>query len=225
MKYLLTTLCLLAVISLSAQETEKRELSRFDEISVAQGIDLVAEKGTTNSIDLEVSRIDLEDVITEVRGGKLYVKLSRGNHRSNRVRATLTYTEELRDIEVSTGAEAEFRTKIKVDDLEVTTSTSGYVRLSVEAKTVDLGATTSGRINIDGKATEIDASASTGGSIDAFDLVANDAYARANTGADIRLTAEERLRASAGTGGSVRYMGKPRTDVRTNTGGSVRRGG
>lgn len=225
MKYLLTTLCLLAVISLSAQETEKRELSRFDEISVAQGIDLVAEKGTTNTIDLEVSRIDLEDVITEVRGGKLYVKLSRGNHRSNRVRATLTYTEELRDIEVSTGAEAEFRTKIKVDDLEVTTSTSGYVRLSVEAKTVDLGATTSGRINIDGKATEIDASASTGGSIDAFDLVANDAYARANTGADIRLTAEERLRASAGTGGSVRYMGKPRTDVRTNTGGSVRRGG
>ena len=215
----------MAVISLSAQETEKRELSRFDEISVAQGIDLVAEKGTTNSIDLEVSRIDLEDVITEVRGGKLYVKLSRGNHRSNRVRATLTYTEELRDIEVSTGAEAEFRTKIKVDDLEVTTSTSGYVRLSVEAKTVDLGATTSGRINIDGKATEIDASASTGGSIDAFDLVANDAYARANTGADIRLTAEERLRASAGTGGSVRYMGKPRTDVRTNTGGSVRRGG
>jgi len=225
MKYVLTALCFFTLISLSAQEKEKRDLSRFDEISVAQGIDLVAEKGSTNSIDLEVSRIDLEDVITEVRGGKLYVKLSRGNHRSNRVRATLTYTEELRDIEVTTGAEAEFRTKIKVDDLEVTTSTSGYVRLSVEAKTVDMGATTSGRINIDGSATEIDASATTGGSIDAFDLVASDAYARANTGADIRLNAEERLRASAGTGGSVRYMGKPRTDIRTNTGGSVRRGG
>lgn len=225
MKYLLTVLSFCAVISLSAQSKETRNLDKFDEISVAQGIELIAEKGSSNSIDLEVSRIDMEDVITEVRGGKLYVKLSRGNHRSNRVRATLTYTEELSDIQVSTGAEAEFRTKIKVDDLEVTTSTSGYVRLSVEAKTVDMGATTSGRISIDGTAEEIDASASTGGSIDAFDLIANDAYAKVNTGADIKISAEERLRASAGTGGSVRYMGKPRTDIRTNTGGSVRRGG
>lgn len=225
MKYLLTVCCLVAALSLSAQEKETRSVDRFDEISIAQGIELIAEKGSDNSISLEVSRIDMEDVITEVRGGKLYVKLSRGNHRSNRVRATLTYTEELRDINVSTGAEAEFKTKIKVDDLEVTTSTSGFVQLSVEAKTVEMDATTSGRIRIEGSTQEIDVSATTGGSIDAFELVANDAYARANTGADIRLNAEERLRASAGTGGSVRYTGKPRTDVRTNTGGSVRRGG
>ena len=136
-----------------------------------------------------------------------------------------TMLDEIEEIHVSTGAEADFRSEIKVTDLKVTTSTSGTVYLKTEAKSVDLGATTSGRIKIQGTTEEIDVSASTGGSIDAMDLTANDAYARANTGADIRLNAEERLRASAGTGGSVRYSGKPRTDVRTNTGGSVRRGG
>ena len=225
MKYLFTFFCLVAALSLSAQDTETRSLRSFDEISVAQGIDLIAEKGSENSISLEVSRIDLEDVITEVRGDKLYVKLSRGNHRSNRVRAKLTYTDEIEEIHVSTGAEADFRSEIKVTDLKVTTSTSGTVYLKTTAKSVDLGATTSGRIRIQGTTEEIEVSASTGGSIDAMDLTANDAYARANTGGDIRLNAEERLRASAGTGGSVRYSGKPRTDVRTNTGGSVRRGG
>ena len=225
MKYLFTLVCLFSILTLSAQDTETRDLSKFNEISVAQGIELIAQKGSENSISLEVSRIDMEDVITEVRGGKLYVKLDRGNYRSHRVRATLTYTEELEDINVSTGADVEFKTKIKVERLNITTSTSGLVTLNIEAEMVDMGATTSGRIRIEGTTDEIEVSASTGGSIDAFDLVANTVYARANTGADVKLNAEETLRASAGTGGSVRYTGKPRTDVRTNTGGSVRRAG
>lgn len=225
MKYLLTVLCLTAFLSLSAQDSESRDLDEFTEISVSQGIDLVAEKGSSNTIKLDVSRIDLEDVITEVRGGKLYVKLSRGNHRSNRVRATLTYTEEIEDIHVSTGAEAEFRTKIKTNRLSVTTSTSGIATIDVEAKIVEMSATTSGKIRIEGESEEIEATASTGGMIDAYELQSSMAYARANTGADVMVNAEERLRASAGTGGSVRYSGKPRTDIRTNTGGSVRRGG
>lgn len=108
--------------------------------------------------------------------------------------------------------------------MPIYSSTSGFVRLKAEAKYIDLGATTSGRIDIEGTAEEVDANASTGGTIYAYDLESNDAYARANTGADVRINAEERLRASAGTGGSIRYMGKPRTDIRTNTGGSVRRG-
>ena len=225
MKTIITFLSLAMAFTLVAQENDTRKLSSFNEIRVSEGIDLVAQKGDDNSISIEVSRIDIEDVITEVRGGKLYVHLSRGNHRSNKVRATLTYTEELKEIEVNTGAQAEFRTEISVSRLSVTSSTSGYVRLVAKAEEVDLSATTSGRIDIDGTTDELEATASTGGTIYAYDLTSNSAYARANTGADVRINAERRLRASAGTGGSVRYTGSPRTDVRSNTGGSVRRGG
>ncbi len=223
-KIFLTTLFLSLAISVFAQDSELRKLNKFNEIRVSEGIDIVAEKGTENSIALEVSRIDIEDVITEVRAGKLYVRLSRGKYRSNRVKATLIYTEEIEEIEVSTGAQAEFQSTIRVDRLNIVTSTSGFVRLKAEAKFVDLGATTSGRIDIEGKADEVEVSASTGGTIYAYDLQSNQAYARANTGADVRVNAEERLRASAGTGGSVRYTGRPKTDISTNTGGTVSRG-
>lgn len=223
MKYLLSTILFLASFSLWAQQNETRDLNDFSEISISQGIELVAKKGSRNSIDLEVSRIDLDDVITEVRGDKLYIKLSKGRHRSNRVRATLIYQGQLEEIVVSTAARATFRDKVKSRDLRLSSSTSATLELQVEADNIDMDATTSGRILIEGTSEEIEASATTGAVIDAKDLEGAEAYAKANTGAVLKLNVSDRLRASAGTGGSIRYSGKPRTDIRTNTGGSVKR--
>jgi len=223
MKYIFSTLLLFCLITAKAQSSESRNLPNFDEITVSMGIELVAQKGSENSIELEVSRIDLDDVITEVRGDRLYIKLTNGRHRGNRVKATLTYAEDLEEINVSTSAKVNFRSILEVDDIQVKTSTSGLVELEVKASSVDLGATTSGTIRIEGISDEVDASASTGGYINALDLEANDGYARANTGADVKLNVSDKLRASAGTGGTVRYAGKPRTDISTNTGGSVKR--
>lgn len=206
-----------------AQDKETRSLNKFSELRVSEGIELIARKGNENSIELEVSRIDLDRVVTEVRGDRLSVHLRRGNYRSRSVRAVLTYTEEIDDIVVSTGAEAVFEDMIKTERLDIRTSTSGMVDAKIEVKYLDLSASTSGRIDLTGDADDVEATASTGGTIYAYDVEASEVYARANTGADVRVYANDRLRASAGTGGTVSYRGRPKTDTRTSTGGSVRR--
>lgn len=223
-KILFTLALVFASVFVYAQDKETRSLDKFVEIRVSEGIELIAKKGSENKIELEVDYVDIDRVVTEVRGGSLSVHMERGNYRRKRVKAILTYTEELEEIKVSTAAEAIFEDKIKSQSLQVSTSTSGFVDIqSIEVERLDLRATTSGRIDIEGTADDVKAGASTGGTIYAYDVEARDVRARANTGADIRVNAEDFLTASAGTGGSVKYKGRPRTDVSTNTGGSVRR--
>ncbi|WP_176723330.1 head GIN domain-containing protein [Roseivirga misakiensis] len=222
------TLILFFIATLGfAQDKETRDLRRFTEIKVTEGIELIAKKGNTNSIELDVDRIDLDRVITEVRGDRLIVQLRRNSYsrRNNRriIKAYLTYTEEIEEIAASTSAEVIFEDMIKGKELTIQTSTSGSVEVKAEVTYLNISASTSGRVEITGEAQEVEAKASTGGTIYAYDVEAEEVYAKANTGADVRVNATDRLRANANTGGTVSYRGRPRADVRSNTGGQVRR--
>jgi hypothetical protein len=210
-------------LSLFAQHTETRSLNSFTEIEVAQGIELVAKKGTENKVTIEARGIDTEDVYTDFRGSTLKLRLRQQLFKSPTVRVELTYTEELEGVKVSSSAQALFRDVIKTRRLELGVSTSGILEAEIEVELLDLSATTSGEIELSGKAKEIEVSATTGGDIDAMNVETDDVYAKANTGAIIRVTANERLKGSANTGGDVRYRGNPKTDIRTSTGGSIRK--
>lgn len=221
----LLTILVVMFISVTsfAQDVELRKLNRFSEIQVSEGIELIAKKGNENSVEISASRIDLEDIYTDQRGDALKLHRRDGRYRNVRIKMILTYTDELDRIKVNTGAEAIFEDVIKSDRMRVSTSTSGYVELNVNADILDMSSTTSGTIKVEGTAKEIEATAATGGQIKAYDLNAEDVFAKANTGAEVRVSASERLKGSANTGGSIRYKGSPRADIRTNTGGSVRR--
>ncbi len=210
-----------------AQNSESRDLDRFSELKVTEGIIVTAVKGTENSVEIETSRIDVDRVMTEVRGDRLSIYVRRNSwssrNRNGRIRVTLTYTEEMEKIVVSTSAEISFEDMIKTRRLAITTSTSGVVDAKIQVTSLDLNATTSGRIDLTGNSDEVEAKASTGGTIYAYDVEAIEVYAKANTGADVRVNAQDTLRASANTGGTVSYKGRPKTDVRSNTGGTIRR--
>ncbi len=217
---------LFATLVVFAQDNDTRKLDRFTQISISEGIEVIAEKGSENKVEIEASRIDLDRVLTDVRGGQLSIRIDNKWYRRtprHNVRIKLTYTEEPDRIKVNTAAEATFRSVLKSRRLDVSATTSGMIELEVDVTTLDLSASTSGRIEIQGDAENLEAGASTGATIYAYDVNAKDVSARANTGADVRITAEDYLSGRAGTGGSISYRGKPRTSVRTNTGGSIRK--
>lgn len=231
MKNIFKTQIILALLFISitafGQDSETRDLDRFTEIKVSEGIEVVAKKGRENSVEIEVSRLDVDRVMTEVRGDRLSIYVRRNNfsrrNRGGSIKINLTYTEEMEEIVVNTSAELIFEDIIKTRSLSVTASTSGIVEAKVNVTMLEMSATTSGRIDLTGDADEVEAKASTGATIYAYDVEAVEVYAKANTGADVRVNAQDRLRASANTGGTVSYRGRPKADVRSNTGGSVRR--
>ncbi len=225
-KTTLIIILLLVSTLVFGQDTETRDLRSFTDIKVSEGIELVAEKGTENSITIETRRLNPERVLTEVRGDQLNIHIDNSWYRRtprHNVRVTLTYTEELERIHVNTAADALFKSIIKSKRLDVSSSTSGTIELQAEVEILDLSASTSGRIEIEGTAEDLEAGATTGATIYAYNMEAKDVSVRANTGADIRVSAEDYLTGRAGTGGSISYRGRPRTSIRTNTGGSIRR--
>lgn len=224
-KIKITMVMLLLAVFAYAQDNETRDLSNFTEISVAEGVEVIAEKGTENSVEIVTRRIDLDRVITEVRGGKLSIQINNKWYRStpkNDVKIKLTYTDELERIKVNTGAELLIKGEIKGKRLDINTSTSGMVELKVAVEFLDMSASTSGRIEVEGTSEELEAGASTGGTIYAYDVTSKEVSAKASTGGDIRVNAEDYLRGRASTGGSVYYKGRPKTSMNSSTGGSVR---
>lgn len=209
------------------QNSDTRDLDKFTELKVSEGIEVVAKKGNKNSVEIRVSGMDVDRVITEVRGDRLNIFVKRNvwssRNRSGKMKVSLTYTEEMEEIVVNTSAEVLFEDVIKSRRLSIIASTSAMVEAKVEVTTLDMSSTTSGRIDIEGDADEVEAKASTGAVIYAYSVEAVEVYAKANTGADVRVNAQDRLRASANTGGTISYRGKPKTDVRSNTGGSIKR--
>lgn len=224
-KIQLTLLALFMATQLWAQDdTDSRKLDNFSGLRVSEGIELVVKKGNEFSIEIETWDMDADQVVTEIRRDKLVVHLKRDFYRRRkRIKAVLTYKGDLNDVTASTASTVRIEDKITTRDLELTASTSGQIEVEVAVELLDLAATTSGRIDVSGSADEVTASASTGGTIYAYDVDAKEGRARANTGADVRVSVEDYLSARAGTGGSVKYRGQPRTSVSTNTGGSVRR--
>ena len=63
-------------LAVSAQETETRSLANFSELSVGEAISVVLIPGTKNEAVIKVRNIDLEDVETNVSGGRLKIELS-----------------------------------------------------------------------------------------------------------------------------------------------------
>ena len=70
------TLLLVLLISSTAlaQRSETRDLAMFDEISFATSGTVYLKQGNTQKVELKGDRDDLDEIRTEVRGGRLLIK-------------------------------------------------------------------------------------------------------------------------------------------------------
>ena len=98
-------------------------------------------------------------------------------------------------------------TKIKTNDFKTKVSGSGDISLAVEANTVEARLSGSGDINLSGKANDLDVRVSGSGDIKAYDLVAEFVTAQITGSADIKITANQMLKAKVTGSGDISYKG------------------
>lgn len=239
---LLSTLILTATL-VFAQKEETRSLSSFEYISAHEGVDVYFKAGSKEEARIKASGVDLDEVLTEVSGGKLKIHLEGNNHRNVDVTVWVTY-KSLKGVSASSAADikgenkvtcnCEFKisassagdvyVEVKADDLDVSASSAGDVDAKVEiAGDIDASVSSAGGIEISGTARSLDATASSSGDFEGFDLTVDEADVSASSGGSIEITVKEQMDARASSGGDVRYRGNPRMDVSTSSGGSVKR--
>ncbi len=221
-KILFVLSAMLLAVSVWAQK-ERRSVSSFDEVQVSQAIDLYLKKGTKESVEVEVSGIDMDEVITEVRGGRLKVYLSGNWYRNHSVKVYVTFVN-LEEISASSASTVYGEGVIKGERLEIGVSSAADVEVEVDVNELTTSASSSGDIDLKGKAKFLEVSVSSAGGVDAYDLEAKVVHVRASSGASAKVNATDEIDAHASSGASIRYTGDPtKSSTDSSSGGSVRK--
>jgi len=216
---------LVALVSISsyAQKSEERNVDSFSEIKVSQAINCYLKEGTSEKVRVEVDGIDLDEVITEVSGDKLIIRLDKGNFRNIHVKVYVTF-KKLEGISVSSAADVYSESIIKSDQLDLSASSAGSMELEVDVNEMSVSASSAADLELKGKSNSLKIGASSAAQVDAYDLAAKSVRADASSGASVKTNALEEIRADASSGADIRYKGNPaRSNTDSSSGGSVRK--
>ncbi len=219
----------IAFASSGDDESQIRDVSGFNAIKVATGIDLYITMGTTEEVKIVADDEIIDDIKTEVKNGTLSIYLKRNNGRFNwrgfnKTRKAYVTLKELTEIKASSGADVESQNTLKGEMLEVSASSGSDVKIDVIYKKLSVSTSSGSDAYLSGKVKTLFVHSSSGSDIDAAKLETERCEASASSGSDIVVRVTEELRADASSGADIVYYGKPQNvDTDESSGGDVKR--
>ena len=215
----LLTLTLTTSICLQAQS--KKTLS-FDAIHASGNVEILLQQDNTESIDVQANGISKSQVIAEVQGGILKIRIKNVIYNRKKSAKVFVHYRELREIKAQAGARVYSKTAISSDKLDLRASSGAHIAFEVWADVVEARAAEGAEIELTGETTSLSAIAATGGLFFGDGLKAQNVYAKSHTGGEVEVNAYKRIEATAGTGGNISYRGNPADkQISTNLGGTV----
>lgn len=225
--YPLLAFLLFAQVALAQVVREDRKVSSYDGVKVSTGIEVYIRQGSSQSVTVEADEDDIEDLMTEVKGGILNIyfenKSSFWNwdQRSGKVFVTVT---EIKLITSSSGSDVIGETVLVSDYLEVESSSGSDLKLHVKVKTLKAESSSGSDMELSGEAEFFEASSSSGSDLEAIDLTARKAKLRASSGSDLSANVTEDIEADASSGSDITYSGRPQyVNIDESSGGDVSR--
>lgn len=222
MKRVISVLCL-ALISISgfAQQTAVYTLNEFDKLRVWGEFKVFLVKGDSLSAKVETQGIPASDIVINVIGKTLEVKLKGKLYDRVSASVFITYNE-LREISVSAAASVSLQDTLKGDKVSINVNTSSEFDGALIAETADITVGQGSTVRLRGSVSSYEAKVNTGGVLTAIDLVAPKSYVKVNTGASAKVYASKVLEANVSTGGSLTYTGSPeQKKIKTLVGATV----
>lgn len=225
----LSFLLLLSLVNLFsfAQGKETRNVGDFDYISMNISGKVYVTQGNRNEIIVEADRDDMENIKTEVRGGKLSISTREngswfrwGDGIDGKVNVYVT-VKELRGVSVSGSGDVISQNTIKTEDFEASISGSGDIEIELDARGVQSRITGSGNIELTGSARRARLSISGSGKYFAEELKVDDYEVAISGSGRASINANGNLDVRISGSGSVYYSGNP-IGVNTNVSGSGR---
>ena len=205
-----------------AQMKETRSLSSFNRLSVSQSIEVELVKGSKEQAEITSDEIDLDDIVTDISGGRLKIQLDGWNRNwRGAVKVKLTYRE-LEEVSVGSSAKVYGSGTIEAGRFIAEASSSGRMELKVNCNDLEVEVSSSGRITLTGKAINQDIEGSSSGYYDGFDLISENVRADVSSSGKVHVTVNKELDAEVSSSGRVIYKGSPdRVMADQNSSGKV----
>ena len=228
---LATSFILLALMLTGARvqaDDQTRKVEPFTEISLRIGANVLLEQGAKQSVEITAKASTLEQLITEVKDGKLIIRFPSKNIFWNDFRpgdVTIHITmPEINALGVAGSGDITADDQIKTKQIDLSVSGSGNVKLSdLTAERVKTTISGSGNIVVAGKTTAQDLSVviSGSGNFKGMDYSANDVSVKVVGSGNVGIEAKNNLYIRLAGSGNVTYKGKPSIDQSTTGSGSV----
>ncbi|MGQ1786712.1 MULTISPECIES: head GIN domain-containing protein [unclassified Saccharicrinis] len=210
MKKLFLALVLFGTITAAfAQDrkSQQRNIGTFNEIYAGKGINVTLIEGDKESLKVEIENGELTDVITNLKGRKLEIKLKTKIYKNVGVQVYVTY-KTIKAIHTGTGSFVDANNTIYAENLDLKAGTGSTIILDIDTKTVSSNLSSS-KIELVGKTGYQDVTTNTGGKYIADKLESKETFVKASTGGTAWVTATDKLEAKTSTGGKVTYSGEP----------------
>ena len=203
--------------------TIDRSTGDYDGIAISGWFDVDLVAGNEGDISLRGEENLLEHIITEVKDGKLVIKVEKGmNLKPSSWKNGILITvpvESISMVSLSGSGDIVGKTTIETRDFKTSMSGSGDITLDIEANSIDASMSGSGDIMLSGSTTDFEATISGSGDIKAYELEADNVDATVSGSADIKVTANKSLKARVSGSGDIHYKGNPEK-VNTKSSGS-----
>lgn len=223
---LVVTFCLLVSTFSFAQKTETRKVGSFKSVRVGGSFDVIIQQGSTESVQITSSDIETSEIITEMRGDELVIRIEdkKSNWKNNYdVDIVLTYTT-LNGITSSGSSKIITQSTIKSTNFHLNLSGSGKFKGSIETEELEASLSGSGDIELSGKAKRQDISISGSGDIEALDLKTNYTKVTISGSGNAKVAVSDEIEARISGSGDIRYEGNPSKQIVKTTGsGSIRK--
>lgn len=220
---------ILSVLTVHAEE-QTRKVDPFTEISLRLSANVHLEQGDKQNLEIVAKTSTLEQIITEVKEGKLIIRFPTKNifHNDFRPGEITIYitTPEINALNVSGSGNIIAEDEIKTKAMDITLSGSGNINLSeLSAQQVKTAISGSGDITLAGKTTAEDLSVTISGSgnFKGMDYSAQDVSVKLVGSGNVDIEAKNNLYIRLAGSGNVTYKGKPAVDQSTTGSGSVKR--
>jgi hypothetical protein len=208
-----------------SMEKETRDVKDFTKVSFGVAGNLYINFGPEFKVVLEGEKRDLNEIITEVSGGRLVIKKDNWRFNINEKVTVYITMPELKGLGVSGSGKAEIKDAVKAEDLDLSVSGSGKIFTS-DVIVSKLGCSISGSGDIvpggNGKATKADISISGSGNFEGESLKIESAEIHISGSGNCSCNVTESLRASVSGSGNVTYEGNPKVDAHVSGSGKVR---
>jgi hypothetical protein len=210
-------------------ETQTRKVDQFTEISLRVGATVHLEQGEPQSLEITAKSSTLEELITEVKDGKLIIRFPNKDFfwktfQPGEITINITVPR-ITGLGVSGSGDIVAADGIKTKDLELAVSGSGNIKIddlaAVAVKSIISG---SGNIVLSGNKTAEDLSVviSGSGNFKGMNFSADDVNVRVSGSGNVDLQANKNLNIRMFGSGDVTYKGHPLVDQSVAGSGKVK---
>ncbi len=189
------------------QKSQSRNVGTFNEIYAGKGVNVTLIEGDKENVRIVIENADVTDVLTNIKGRKLDIKLKTKIYNDMSVMVYLTY-KSLKAISAGTGAFITSDNVLYAENLDLKAGTGSSIILDLDVENLTASLSSS-KIEVVGKVDFQEISSNTGGRFIGDKLISKEAIVKAYTGGVAWINATDKLEAKTNTGGKIHYTGNP----------------